>query len=216
MSYVAVGIAGAGVVAKGLTSLFQGRKARKIEKSNPFVTEQANPIFQKNVAIAENMAKTGLPQEQFNNQMNSIQRNQAGALTRFGRNGGGTGSLASIVRAGNDATGNLNSQDAMARQNNQRFAFGQRINLAQEQNRVWDWNKRQKFLMLQAKSEALRGASQQNLNSAFNDMTGMATTMLTGGMGGGGGAGMTSQAGLSGVQRTLSNRQVQPNQILDL
>lgn len=166
---VGAAIAGVSLLGKGLTSLLQGRRARQIDRNNPFPTEQVNPLLQKNVALAEQMARTGTPQEQYNNQLNSIQRNQAGALTRFGRNGRGAGSLASIVRAGNDATGNLNARDSVDRQNNQRFAFGQRGVLANEQSRIFDWNKRQPYLAKVAESQGLKGAAMQNGMSMFND-----------------------------------------------
>jgi len=172
-------IAGAGILAKGLTGIVQGLKARKLDKQNPFPTENANPIFQKNAAIAENMARTGLPQQQYNNALNNIQRNTAGVLTSFGRSGN-KGGLASILRGSNDAVLNLDAQDANARMQNQRFAFGQRTNLAQEENRVFDWNKRQKFLMLKTQSEALKGAGMQNLMGAFNDTTQLGAMGLMG------------------------------------
>lgn len=181
MSYVAVGIAGAGALAKGITGIIQSRKARRIEKSNPFVTENANPLFQKNVAIAENMARVGMPQQQYNNAINNIGRNQAGAIRQLGRSANPGAGLASMVRASNDATIGVDIKDANDRVNNQRFASGQRLNLAQEQNRVWDWNKRQKFLQLLSKSEALKGAGMQNMMGAFNDVSRIGMTALMGG-----------------------------------
>jgi len=209
-------IAGVGALAKGITGAFQRRKANKIDASNPFVVEKANPIFQQNAAIADNMARTGLPQQQYNNSLNNIMRNQAGALTMFGRNPQRT-NLASLLRGSNDATMNLDVQDANTRQNNQRFAFGQRLNLAQEQNRVWDWNNRQKFLMNKTRAEAVRGAGNQNLMGAFNDVSGIGLSMLGGGTGG---ATQGAQGLLGGndtrqtlIQRLMGGGRVIPNQI---
>jgi hypothetical protein len=186
MSYVAIGVAGAGIVSKGISSIVQSGKAKRLEKANPFVEENANPLFAKNAAIAENMARTGMPQQQYNNALNNINRNQAGVLTMFGRAGARRGGLASILRGSNDATLNLDAQDAATRANNQRFSIGQNQALAQEQNRVWNWNKREKFLMLTAKSEASRGAANQNMMSAFNDASQLGAMVATGGMGGSG------------------------------
>lgn len=168
---LALGLAGAGALLKAGTGLWQTIKGNRIDKKNPFPVEQANPIFQKNVAIAENMARTGMPQQQYNNALNNIGRNQAGAIRQLGRSANPSAGLASVLRAGNDATINLDTQDANARLNNQRFAFGQRLNLAQEQNRVFDWNKRQKYLGLLAKSQGMIGAGMQNLMGGFNDAT---------------------------------------------
>lgn len=167
-----------GIAAKGLTSLIQGRRARKIEKNNPFVTEQVNPLLQQNVAEAENMARVGMPQEQFNNRLNLIQRGISGALSRFGRNGGSTGSLASIVRAGNDATADLVADDVREKQQNRRFLFGQRGILANEQKNVWDYNNKQKYAENAASIAQQIGAGKQNAFGALNDMTQLA--MLSG------------------------------------
>jgi len=135
--------------------------------------------------MAENMARTGLPQEQYNNQLNNIQRNQAGALGSFGRRGGATGSLASIVRAGNDATNNLVSQDAQARMQNQRFAFGQRGIMGQQRLAKWDWDKRQKYQENAQAASALQSAGRQNMMGALDGLSSLGQTAIMGGMGGG-------------------------------
>lgn len=164
-------IAAAPQIIQGIGGLLGIGKGNRRAKNNNFPVEQVNPLLQKNVAIAENMARTGLPQEQYNNQLNNISRNQAGALMSFGRRAGNTGSLASIVRAGNDATNNLVSQDARARMNNERFAFGQRAQLAGEQNRVWDWNNRQRYIQNANSNAQQIGAGKQNVMNAFTGLS---------------------------------------------
>lgn len=176
-------IAAAPQIIQGIGGILGLGKGKRNAKKTTRPVEPVNPLFQKNVAMAENMARTGMPQQQYNNQLNNIQRNQAGALSRFGRNGGGTGSLASIVRAGNDATGNLNSQDAMARVNNQRFAFGQRAQLANEQNRVWDYNNKQRYEENAASNAQQIGSNKQNI---MNSLTGLSQIGQLGMMNGGG------------------------------
>lgn len=156
---------------KGLGGLLGIGKGNRAAKNNKRPVEKVNPLFQKNVALAENAARVGMPQQQYNNRLNLIQRGLSGALSRFGRNGGSTGSLASIVRGGNDATADLVADDSRDRQQNQRFAFGQRAQLANEQNRVWDYNHKQKYEENAASIAQQIGAGKQNAFGALNDMT---------------------------------------------
>ena len=172
-------------LVKGVSGIVQASKGRKLAKANVRPQYEIPKEFQQNVAMAENMARTGLPQEQYNNQLNNIQRNQAGALGSFGRRGGATGSLASIVRAGNDATNNLVSQDAQARMQNQRFAFGQRGIMGQQRLAKWDWDKRQKYQENAQAASALQSAGRQNMMGALDGLSSLGQTAIMGGMGGG-------------------------------
>lgn len=159
---------------KGVSSLFSIGKGNQAARRNHRPVEQVNPLYQKNVTLAENMARQGMPQEQYNNQMQGIQRNQAGALSILGRRGGDSGSLASLLRGSNDAIGNLNAQDAMARQGNQRFAFGQRGILANQQNNVWDYNNKQRYAENAASIAQQIGSGKQNAFGSLTDATNIA------------------------------------------
>lgn len=139
--------------------------------------------FQQNLAIAENMAQTGMPQQQYNNAVNNIGRNQAGALRQFGRTGN-QGSLASVLRASNDATMNLDAQDAGARQNNQRFAIGQRGQMGQLQLQKQQWEKIGKYEENANAAAAMQGAGQQNKFGALNSLSNIGQlAMMQGGFG---------------------------------
>ncbi len=146
------------------------------------------PEYYQNLTQAQQQAAVGLPQEQYNNQLNAINRNQASGVQALSRSQYPTGCFASIVRAGNDASNTLNAQDAVARNRNLLNLMQQRQTLAQQKQGAWDWNSRQKYLGLLAKSQALRGASMQNLNGAFNDISSAGSALLQG----------SAQRGLSG------------------
>lgn len=161
-------LAAAPSVIKGVAGIADIIKGNKRAKGNKFPIEQVNAQLQQNAAIAQNMARTGLPQQQYNNSYNNIMRNQAGALSSFARNPRGN-NLASLLRASNDATMGLDAADSSARMNNQRFSLGQNQVLANEQNRVWDWNNRQRYIQ-QAQSIAQQiGAGKQNAFGALED-----------------------------------------------
>jgi hypothetical protein len=178
------GLAGVSAIGKGIAGLFQGKKADNIDKTNPYPTMVVQPGYYQNLAQAEQQAKVGIPQQQYQGQLNAISRNQASGIQALSRTQNPSGSVASIVRAGNDASNNLNSQDAIERNRNLLNLMQQRQTLAQQQQGAWDWNSRQKYLGLLAKSQALRGASMQNLNGAFNDLSSAGSALISSGIGG--------------------------------
>lgn len=182
---IAGAVAGAGALGKFLKGASQQRQAHRINRSNPFQVEALRPEYAKNVAEAEAMSRSGLPQQQYNNALQNFQRNQNAGLRAFSRSGR-TGGLATLLRATNDATMNLDVADANARMGNQRFAMGQRGILANEQKRLFDVNKRQNWLQQLAKANALQGAGIQNQFGAFNDLSQLGTMLAMGAQGGGG------------------------------
>lgn len=180
MSWVAAAIAGGGALLKLGTGAIQSGQANSIDKNNPFPHQTVQPEFQQNVNQANQMAQTGTPTAQYNQQKNAIQQNQAGGLLTLSRSANPGAAVAGVVRAGDNATGALNAQDAIARNRNMLNLLQQRQILASQKDKAWDWNSKQKYLGLLAKSNALRGASNQNINGAFNDVTGVGSTMLRG------------------------------------
>jgi len=186
-------LAAAPSIIQGISGLSGLGKANRRARNLKYPIEQVNPLLQQNAAIAENMGRVGLPQQQYNNSLNNIMRNQAGALTMFGRNPQRT-NLASLLRGTNDATMNLDAQDAQARNANQRFAIGQRGVLANEQNRVWDWNNRKRYQMEAASIAQQAGAAKQNMFGGLQGLTNLGMMGLAGGAFGNG----DSQSYISG------------------
>lgn len=154
-------------VVKGFSGLFDVFSGKARARRNIRPVAEVNENYLKNVALAEQMGRQGLPQQQYNQAQQNIGRNQAVALNSLSRSANPAAGLQGLLRASNDATMGLDTQNANARLQNQRFAFGQRNNLAQDQQRVWNWNKRDKFL-----SEA-QAASQQINSGKLNAMGGL-------------------------------------------
>lgn len=209
MSWIATGIAGGTALIKGVSGIVQNNKASKLEKNNPFPTYTVDPAYQQNVNQAQNMSQTGIPQTAFNNQLNSINQNQASALNAFNGNNGRT-SLASIVRQGDNATGNLNAQDAVQRNQNMLNLLRQRTALAQQRDKAWDWNSQQKYLGNLAKSQALRGSANANINGAINDVGSLGSTIAANGGFGGDDTVASTQTGVG--QTVQSPSYVAPTQ----
>lgn len=173
---------------KGVNSIFGLAKGNKAAKANKFPIEKANPLLEQNLAIAEQMAQSGLPQQQYNQAKQGFQRNQAGALRQFGRMGNPRG-LAGIVRAGNDSTLGLNVAGAQARLGNQRQAMGYRSQLANEQNRVFDWNSRQNYIQKANAIAQQIGSNKQNGMNSLSELSQLGQLAFGGGTFGQGGQG---------------------------
>lgn len=167
---ISTSIAGIGALAKLWQGFSQAHKAHNINKTNPFPVADVNPLYAQNLAIAENAAKVGLPQQQYNQGIQNISRNTNMGLRQVARLGR-PASAAGIVRASNDATLGLDVADAQARMANERATYGFRDQLANQQDQVWDWNHRQPFLAKTAQAQALLGAGQQNKMAGLNDLS---------------------------------------------
>lgn len=194
-AWVAVGIAGGTALVKGITGAIQTGKANSLDRNNPFPTMPVQNEYNENLRQAQQMSQVGIPQQQYNNQLNSISRNQAGGLSALANSANQSAGIASIVRQGNDATNTLNAQDAMARNRNLLTLLQERSQLAQQKDKAWDWNYQQKYLGNLAKSNALRGAGNANINGAFSDASGLGTAMLGQKVGGGSDSGKNNNFG---------------------
>lgn len=180
MSWIAVGVAGGSALLKLGTGVIQNGKANSIDKNNPYPNQTVDPIYQQNVNQVTQMSQEGLPAQQYNNSLNLINRNQGSGLQALQRSANPGANLASLVRAGDDATNGLNAQDAAMRNQNLLKLLQERQILAQQKDKAWDWNYQQKYLGNLAKANALRGSSNANVNSGLNELsgTGLAVAQL--------------------------------------
>lgn len=190
MSFLAVsaGVGAAGLIYSVGKGISQDAKAKAIEKSNVRPTYQIPAEYQQNVNIAKQMAQIGMPQQQYNNQVNAINQNQAGAIAAQNNSANPGANLASIVRQGNAATGNLNAQDAAAKQNNQRFAIGQNGLMGQQKLAQQQYNNFDKYTENFNQAQAYRGAANANFQNGVNG-----ASQLAGGLYGMGQLGYSGQ-----------------------
>lgn len=177
MSWVAAGIAGGTAIFKGVEGLVQKSEANSIDKKNPFPTYNIPEQYNQNVAQAQAMAQEGIPRAAYNQQLTAINQNQAGGLAAAGQSANPGAGIASIVRQGDQATGQLNAQDALQRNRNLLTLLQERQTLAQQKDKAWDWNFQQKYLGNLAKSQALRASGNQNLSSGLSELGGTALSL---------------------------------------
>lgn len=187
-------------IGKGIS---QNAQANKIDKNNPRPIYQIPKEYLDNVTMARQMAQVGLPQQQYNNQLNLINRNSAvgiGAISRSANPGAG---VAQVVRASNDATNTLTAQDAAARQDNQRFLIGQNGVLGQQRLAKQQYDKFDKYSENFNRAQGLRGAANANIQNGVGGIASMAGGIAAANMGGNGVPAQAPQAqwgGMGGYQ----------------
>ncbi len=178
---------------KGLAGLYQLSKANKWLNNNPMPVESMPRELLENKGIANNMANIGMPQEQYNNAMTNIQRQQMMAIKSAQDRRGGLAALAGITNATNTAVVNLDSADAQARTQNQRTLLGVNTDVARTRRDLYDKNVRDPYNRDFDYNMRLKGQGLQNLYrgaegimagtiGGINDLA----SYYTGGMAGGG------------------------------
>lgn len=170
-------ISAAPAALKGIQGLLQGAKGAKLAKRNIRPTYEIPQEFQQNLAIAENMGRVGLPQQQYTQGLQNIQRGQLAGLRQLGRMGRG-GSVAGLARAGMDATLGLDIADANARLRNQQAAMGYRALMGQQQLAKQQYDKFAKYEEQAAAAEALKGAGRQNVMGGLSDLASVGMTAM--------------------------------------
>lgn len=153
----------AGGLIGGGIGIAQRAQAKKWLKNHPQPIEAIPAEQLQNQELARIRANTGMPSEQYNNAIKSIQRQQLMALRGAQDRKGGLALLGGINEYGNDAVGNLNAQDAQMRVN----AEGQLINVnnqvANTKRDLFQKNVRDKYLRDYDYNMGVKGAGNQNL-----------------------------------------------------
>lgn len=185
-------IAAAPSFIKGVSGIFGTARGKKLARQNQFPNEAVNQNLIQNAAMAEQMSRVGTPQQQYNNQMQAIDRNQTAGVRMLNRSANPSASAASLVRQGNIASNQINAQDAQERVGNQRLAMQQRGILAGEERRIFDVNKRQRYLQNAAAAAEAIGAGRQNFNNALGELSQVGQMAI---MGQGGGPQSIGEAG---------------------
>ena len=180
---IALGVNALSSLAGSIFGSKQRKLASRIEAQNPLPLTQVNSNILQNVGLANQMAQVGLPQQQYNNALQQQQQALAGGLRTLSR-GGGTANIATLLRSANQGINNLNVADAQARQQNQRLLMQQRQNLANEEQRVWNWNVANPYLRNMERVAQLRNAGNQNIFGALGNLSSGLTTLASSALGG--------------------------------
>lgn len=187
----------AGGLVGGITGLLQKRKAKKLLKE---AGEQ--PLYQipqeilRNQKMAELGAQEGMPSQQYNNAMKNIQRSQTNALAGAMDRRSALMALPGIQQQSNNAYGNLASQDAQIRRQNQQTLYSIGNTTAQYRDKQWNTNQLQPWQRKYNYAQSLLGAGNQNLMSGIDKVVGGAGSLI--GAGGSSGGGKRQKPGSTG------------------
>ena len=122
--------------------------------------------FKKNVGEAENMARVGLPSEQYNLATTNIQRGTQAGLRQLGRMSNPFAGISSLQRNQNDAFAGLDASNASARRQNMMGAMNARGAMA-NQKLAQQQYAQQGYADQYNQAMSMIGAGQQNKASSL-------------------------------------------------
>jgi len=176
----------AGGLLGGITGIFQRKKAKKLlrEAGDQPIYSIPNEILQ-NQKMAERAANEGMPSQQYNNAMRNIQRTQSSLLSGATDRRSALMALPKLQQQANDATANLDAQDATMRMQNQRTLYGIGAQTAGYRDKEFQINKMQPWERKYNYAQQLLGAGNQNLLGGADRLLGGVAGVAFGGGGGG-------------------------------
>jgi len=199
---VGMGIAaGAGLLKAGL-GFAQQLKGKKMLKKTIDPGYKIPKGFGKTLAQSEQMAKSGLGSQQYNQAQQSISRNVGTGVRALSRSSNPAAGVAGLVRAQNDATLGLDVSNAAAKRQNIMQAMGSRREMAGQQLAQQQYAQNRYFDKVN-EANARIGAGTQNIMGGISDI---GTAGIMSGMGGKGTAPGTSG---NEVQQSFSENTVQ-------
>lgn len=182
---VAQGISGLIGLGVGALQRHAGKKYLKklgeqpLEKMPSDITENKN--------LATKMALTGLPSEQYQQAMQNIQRQQLTALKGANDRRFGLGLVGALQQGTNDATLNLDVQNANARMANQRQLLSVNNQVAGWKDKLYQNNELNPWMRKYQYGQQLLGAGNQNLTGGLDKLFAGGLSAASGGLFGGGG-----------------------------
>jgi hypothetical protein len=172
------GLAGLGQMVSGFSQKRQANKALKKAKDPGYVIPEE---YSKNLGIAENLAKTGMPSEQYNQAQTNIQRGSQTGLRQLGRMSNPFAAIQGLARGQQEAGMSLDVANAAARRQNILGAMGARREMAQ-QNLAKQQYGQQRYMDEMNRAYALKGAGMQNIAGGLRSIGSTGMTAMSGGL----------------------------------
>jgi hypothetical protein len=160
--------AGAGLLKAGLGFLQQakGKKMLKKAKDPGYVIPEG---FSKNLGQAEQMARTGLPSQEYNLASTNIQRGTQAGLRQLGRMSNPFAAIQGLARNQSDAFSRLDASNSAARRQNILQAMSSRREMAQQQLAQQQYAQNRYFDEAN-EANARIGAGTQNIFGGLSDI----------------------------------------------
>jgi len=171
----------AGGLLGGITGFFQRRKAKKELSKLIQPTYSIPQEILRNQKMAEQAANEGMPSQQYNNAMKNIQRTQSNLLAGATDRRSSLMALPKLQQQSNDATGNLDAQDATMRMQNQRQLYGINNTVAQFRDKEFQLNQLNPYNEKKQYYNSLLGAGNQNMLGGADKLLGGVAGAVFGG-----------------------------------
>lgn len=198
MSLAAIGGIVSGVSALG--KLFGGggqkRRARRMLREAKDPGYNIPKEFEQNLSKAEQMAKTGMPSQEYNLATTNIQRGTQAGLRQLSRMSNPFAGISSLARNQTDALSRLDAQNAAVRRQNILQAMGARRELA-GQKLAQQQYAQQQYMNKVNQANALLGAGMQNQFGALSDIGNIGLSLIASESNSGGGGTMGEKYGQS-------------------
>ena len=157
--------------AAGLvTGMLQTAHAKKLAAANPYPTQTVGSEYYQNQALAQRAAQSGMPAQQYNNQMNQINQGQANGMAGLQGRGSAVGGIGALTARTDQAGANLNAQDATMRMNNLKGLMQANATIGQQKQSAFDWNQKQQYSNNAAAARNYQGAGMQNMMNSAQDI----------------------------------------------
>lgn len=168
MAIIGAGVAVGGAALSYGMAAHQKNQAKRILGGLQYPNEAVPQGAIENQDAARERANLGLPSQQYNQAMQSIQRQQNAALYSTQNLRGGLSTIAKTQLGTSDAQAKLDAQNAQARVMNQNNLQGINNQMASWQNKIWDNNTKQKYITNYNYAMGLLGVGNQNQSNAIN------------------------------------------------
>ena len=166
---VGMGIAaGAGLLKAGL-GFAQQLKGKKMLKKTIDPGYKIPKGFGQNLAQSEQLARVGMPSQQYNQAQQNISRNVGTGVRALSRSANPAAGVAGLVRAQNDATMGLDVSNAAAKRQNILQAMGARREMAGQQLAQQQYAQNRYFDKVN-EANARIGAGTQNIFGGISDI----------------------------------------------
>jgi len=170
-------VSGLGAIGKLFSGASQVKRGKKMLAGLKDPGYQIPDEFKKNLGEAENMARVGLPSEQYNLAGTNIQRGTQAGLRQLGRMSNPFAGIASLQRGQNDAFAQLDASNAAARRQNMLGAMNARGALA-GQKLAQQQYAQQNYMNQVNQANALIGAGRQNTAGALGSIGNIGLGMI--------------------------------------
>lgn len=161
-------------IFQGITGASQLKKAQRIEDQNPRPEATIAPSIDKmvNYSYGQTLNQDVPGGEMYRNEIKGATAAGMNAASQLGSGSEAYGMLGNLVGKEQNSIGDLAKMTAQQVQGNKGEYLNALGTKAQEENRVWDWNKAQPYLQAAQIAAMLRDSGMKNINAGGKNVFG--------------------------------------------